>query len=194
MFLLPDTLTMNYFTLSFNFRLVFTYPLKLLYIIHIKLRWHQNSIISAFQPLTQRHRIMGAVVVWWYTVNKKSPKCFKPSKIEEANCTQRGKSSGRWVGSHVQLTVGGSLSLSECSCDVSGALSSVCDVTTGQCLCRENVTGRTCDRCQVRHTRTHTVTHRQTVSPWGPSWRCYGAFITSHDLPHQMELSKCCVI
>ncbi|CAJ1081613.1 laminin subunit alpha-1 isoform X3 [Xyrichtys novacula] len=36
----------------------------------------------------------------------------------------------------------------ECSCDVSGAFSSVCDVTTGQCLCKENVTGRTCDRCQ----------------------------------------------
>ncbi|XP_069033643.1 laminin subunit alpha-1 [Embiotoca jacksoni] len=36
----------------------------------------------------------------------------------------------------------------ECGCDVSGALSSLCDVTTGQCLCRENITGRTCDRCQ----------------------------------------------
>ncbi|XP_071340289.1 laminin subunit alpha-1 [Trachinotus anak] len=36
----------------------------------------------------------------------------------------------------------------ECSCDVNGALSSVCDVTTGQCLCRENVTGHTCDHCQ----------------------------------------------
>ncbi|XP_067434354.1 laminin subunit alpha-1 [Thunnus thynnus] len=36
----------------------------------------------------------------------------------------------------------------ECSCDVSGAISSVCDVTTGQCMCRENVTGRTCNRCQ----------------------------------------------
>uniref|UniRef100_A0A8P4KAE0 Laminin, alpha 1 n=1 Tax=Dicentrarchus labrax TaxID=13489 RepID=A0A8P4KAE0_DICLA len=36
----------------------------------------------------------------------------------------------------------------ECGCDVSGALSSVCDVTTGQCLCRENVTGRTCNHCQ----------------------------------------------
>uniref|UniRef100_A0A8D0CXN5 Laminin subunit alpha-1 n=1 Tax=Sander lucioperca TaxID=283035 RepID=A0A8D0CXN5_SANLU len=35
-----------------------------------------------------------------------------------------------------------------CGCDVSGALSSVCDVTTGQCSCRENVTGRACDRCQ----------------------------------------------
>ncbi|XP_059205207.1 laminin subunit alpha-1 [Centropristis striata] len=37
----------------------------------------------------------------------------------------------------------------ECGCDVSGALSSVCDVTTGQCVCRENVTGLTCDRCQI---------------------------------------------
>ncbi|XP_067342410.1 laminin subunit alpha-1 isoform X1 [Channa argus] len=36
-----------------------------------------------------------------------------------------------------------------CSCDVSGAISSVCDVTTGQCLCRGNVTGRTCNRCQT---------------------------------------------
>ncbi|XP_028288319.1 laminin subunit alpha-1 [Parambassis ranga] len=36
----------------------------------------------------------------------------------------------------------------ECGCDVSGALSSQCDVTTGQCVCRENVTGRTCDHCQ----------------------------------------------
>ncbi|XP_068437392.1 laminin subunit alpha-1 isoform X2 [Clinocottus analis] len=35
-----------------------------------------------------------------------------------------------------------------CGCDVSGSLSSVCDVTTGQCSCRENVTGLTCDRCQ----------------------------------------------
>ncbi|XP_029698573.1 laminin subunit alpha-1 isoform X2 [Takifugu rubripes] len=36
----------------------------------------------------------------------------------------------------------------ECGCDVNGAPSSVCDVTTGQCLCKENVTGRTCDQCQ----------------------------------------------
>ncbi|XP_029282402.1 laminin subunit alpha-1-like, partial [Cottoperca gobio] len=35
-----------------------------------------------------------------------------------------------------------------CGCDASGAPSSVCNVTTGQCSCRENVKGRTCDRCQ----------------------------------------------
>ncbi|XP_073344237.1 laminin subunit alpha-1 [Pagrus major] len=37
----------------------------------------------------------------------------------------------------------------ECGCDVRGTVSSVCDVTTGQCSCTENVTGRTCDRCQT---------------------------------------------
>uniref|UniRef100_A0A3Q3BIM3 Laminin, alpha 1 n=1 Tax=Kryptolebias marmoratus TaxID=37003 RepID=A0A3Q3BIM3_KRYMA len=36
----------------------------------------------------------------------------------------------------------------ECGCDVSGAISTMCDVKSGQCLCRENVTGRTCERCQ----------------------------------------------
>ncbi|XP_026035470.1 laminin subunit alpha-1 isoform X1 [Astatotilapia calliptera] len=36
----------------------------------------------------------------------------------------------------------------ECGCDVNGALSSQCNVTTGQCICRENVTGRTCDHCK----------------------------------------------
>ncbi|KAM8731402.1 laminin subunit alpha-1 isoform 1-T1 [Acanthopagrus schlegelii] len=37
----------------------------------------------------------------------------------------------------------------ECGCDDRGTISSVCDVTTGQCSCTENVTGRTCDRCQT---------------------------------------------
>ncbi|XP_030253759.1 laminin subunit alpha-1 isoform X2 [Sparus aurata] len=37
----------------------------------------------------------------------------------------------------------------ECGCDERGTVSSVCDVTTGQCSCTENVTGRTCDRCQT---------------------------------------------
>lgn len=60
-------------------------------------------------------------------------------------------------GAGLQLRGGASdsqlpLPPSECGCDVSGALSSVCDVTTGQCLCRENVMGRNCDHCQVRHT------------------------------------------
>ncbi|XP_029004531.1 laminin subunit alpha-1 [Betta splendens] len=36
-----------------------------------------------------------------------------------------------------------------CSCDVNGSVSMECDVSTGQCPCKESVTGRTCDRCQL---------------------------------------------
>ncbi|XP_041824167.1 laminin subunit alpha-1 [Melanotaenia boesemani] len=36
-----------------------------------------------------------------------------------------------------------------CGCDVIGAISDVCEITSGQCLCRENVTGHTCDLCQL---------------------------------------------
>ncbi|XP_071468998.1 laminin subunit beta-1 [Marmota flaviventris] len=34
-----------------------------------------------------------------------------------------------------------------CECDPQGSLSSVCDPSGGQCQCRPNVVGRTCDRC-----------------------------------------------
>uniref|UniRef100_A0A6I8NPL0 Laminin subunit beta-1 n=1 Tax=Ornithorhynchus anatinus TaxID=9258 RepID=A0A6I8NPL0_ORNAN len=34
-----------------------------------------------------------------------------------------------------------------CRCDPQGSLSSVCDPNGGQCRCRPNVVGRTCDRC-----------------------------------------------
>lgn len=34
-----------------------------------------------------------------------------------------------------------------CECDPQGSLSSVCDPNGGQCECRPNVVGRTCDRC-----------------------------------------------
>lgn len=58
-------------------------------------------------------------------------------------------------GFRLRLTAHSSCLL-ECGCDVRGSASSVCDVTTGQCLCRENVTGLTCERCQVRQTDTDT--------------------------------------
>ncbi|XP_078112377.1 laminin subunit beta-1a [Sander vitreus] len=35
----------------------------------------------------------------------------------------------------------------ECQCDPQGSLSTVCDPSGGQCLCRPNVVGRNCDRC-----------------------------------------------
>lgn len=39
------------------------------------------------------------------------------------------------------------LSFTECRCNPYGSLSRSCDKYTGQCFCRENVTGRTCDKC-----------------------------------------------
>lgn len=38
-----------------------------------------------------------------------------------------------------------------CSCDPTGALNSTCDVNTGQCFCREGVTGQKCDVCEAYH-------------------------------------------
>uniref|UniRef100_UPI003AAA22B1 laminin subunit alpha-1-like n=1 Tax=Centroberyx gerrardi TaxID=166262 RepID=UPI003AAA22B1 len=37
----------------------------------------------------------------------------------------------------------------ECVCDPSGSVSAVCEAAAGQCVCREKVEGRACDRCQV---------------------------------------------
>uniref|UniRef100_W5KNR0 Uncharacterized protein n=1 Tax=Astyanax mexicanus TaxID=7994 RepID=W5KNR0_ASTMX len=39
------------------------------------------------------------------------------------------------------------LGCSKCSCSASGSLSSVCDAVTGQCVCRPNMQGVSCDRC-----------------------------------------------
>lgn len=37
--------------------------------------------------------------------------------------------------------------VSDCRCNPYGSLSRSCDKHSGQCLCRGNVTGRTCDKC-----------------------------------------------
>ncbi|XP_060766752.1 laminin subunit beta-3 [Neoarius graeffei] len=39
------------------------------------------------------------------------------------------------------------LGCSKCSCSAVGSLHSVCDAVTGQCACRPNVGGRSCDQC-----------------------------------------------
>lgn len=38
-------------------------------------------------------------------------------------------------------------SFTECRCNPYGSLNRSCDKYTGQCFCRGNVTGRTCDKC-----------------------------------------------
>lgn len=35
-----------------------------------------------------------------------------------------------------------------CECSAEGSRSSECDVLSGQCVCKENVEGRRCDRCK----------------------------------------------
>ena len=38
---------------------------------------------------------------------------------------------------------------SECPCDLKGSRIDVCDVVDGHCHCNANVTGETCDRCEM---------------------------------------------
>ncbi|XP_077592476.1 laminin subunit alpha-1 [Stigmatopora nigra] len=63
---------------------------------------------------------------------------------------------GNTAGSHCQICAPGFYgdavrrkNCRDCQCDVNGSRSDVCDETSGQCVCRDNVTGRACDRCQV---------------------------------------------
>ena len=36
---------------------------------------------------------------------------------------------------------------SECNCDPDGARDNFCDILTGNCLCKNDITGRACDQC-----------------------------------------------
>lgn len=38
-----------------------------------------------------------------------------------------------------------------CNCDLIGSYNRTCDQTTGQCYCREGVTGLKCDKCLPFH-------------------------------------------
>ena len=40
-----------------------------------------------------------------------------------------------------------------CDCDIGGSRDSVCDATSGQCPCRDHVTGRTCRQPMSRDLR-----------------------------------------
>ena len=45
------------------------------------------------------------------------------------------------------FSVSDDLGCQPCDCHTLGSMSSKCNEATGQCVCRENVVGRTCDRC-----------------------------------------------
>ena len=38
-----------------------------------------------------------------------------------------------------------------CDCNPTSSFNNKCDKRTGQCLCLEGITGRTCDKCQPRY-------------------------------------------
>lgn len=44
----------------------------------------------------------------------------------------------------------------ECECHPIGSLSKTCNQTTGQCQCKEGVTGTTCNRCQQGYHQTNS--------------------------------------
>lgn len=38
-----------------------------------------------------------------------------------------------------------------CSCDPNGSINQTCDAITGQCYCKANVVGRTCNQCDLQY-------------------------------------------
>ena len=40
----------------------------------------------------------------------------------------------------------------ECGCNTTGSLVSICDDTTGLCLCKPNIIGAKCDSCDSGYT------------------------------------------
>ncbi|KAJ7999470.1 hypothetical protein DPEC_G00194760 [Dallia pectoralis] len=58
-----------------------------------------------------------------------------------------GSSCNRCVTGYYGLTASNPLGCTKCSCSVAGSTTSVCDSVTGQCSCRPQFKGRTCDLC-----------------------------------------------
>lgn len=59
-----------------------------------------------------------------------------------------------------------------CSCDVIGSLSEVCDVTSGQCPCKNLTTSRTCRQC------VEGSSNLDRANPLGCSRRMYATLVS----------------
>ncbi|XP_072522628.1 laminin subunit beta-3 [Salminus brasiliensis] len=66
--------------------------------------------------------------------------CVCKANVEGPRCD-------RCKAGYYGLSTTNTLGCSKCSCSAAGSLSNVCDAVTGQCTCRPNVQGASCDRC-----------------------------------------------
>ena len=48
--------------------------------------------------------------------------------------------------------------MTACQCDLDGSRSDMCDIRTGQCVCRPRFVGQQCDSCQVGNTHVFLLT------------------------------------
>ncbi|XP_053570910.1 laminin subunit alpha-1 [Bombina bombina] len=70
----------------------------------------------------------------------------------------------------------------ECDCNPSGSLNNYCDRLTGQCACKQGVTGRLCDACEPRH----ILLNQECISCDDD---CTGPLLTDLDNLHQIIFS-----
>lgn len=74
----------------------------------------------------------------------------------------------------------------QCQCNPNGSLHYHCDHTSGQCVCKQGVTGQLCDQCDSRH----TLVENECVCKWFifPFSFCF----LSWSLPGMG--TKCCLV
>lgn len=72
---------------------------------------------------------------------------------------------------------------SACDCHPVGAAGKTCNQTTGQCPCKDGVTGVTCNRCAKGY--------QQSRSPVAP---CISESARTHPFPFQRPIAMCVIV